>query len=334
MKTTKILKAFCVLFVLGFAVALCSCSSKSSKTEIMIYSCAEDYRNEFYLSELQKKFPEYSFTLDYQSSGGAAAKLSAEGEKTAGDILLSWDYTYFGMLTDYLADLSYFDDSIILDDMIVPSKRFIGEYRNSGCIVVNTEVLAERGLAEPTSYADLLRPEYKDLLSMPSPKSSGTGYMFLRNLVNEWGEDAAFDYFDAFAKNVLQFTSSGSGPINSLIQKEVAVALGMTGQAVMLINEGYPLKIIFFAEGAPYSLYGHAMTKKAEKRADYDKLKEVFNYLETVVTPACDELYFPEPVFKTIDFKLPANYPQNINYGNMNDNTSTEKTRLLEKWKY
>ena len=40
--------------------------------------CAEDYRNEFYLEELKKQFPEYNFTLDYQSSGGAAAKLMAE----------------------------------------------------------------------------------------------------------------------------------------------------------------------------------------------------------------------------------------------------------------
>ncbi|MBQ1181330.1 MAG: hypothetical protein IIX63_04355, partial [Treponema sp.] len=45
---------------------LVSCSKKSSNN-IVIYSCAEDYRNEFYLEELKKQFPEYNFTLDYQS---------------------------------------------------------------------------------------------------------------------------------------------------------------------------------------------------------------------------------------------------------------------------
>lgn len=320
-----------VVLGLVLAVSLIGCSKKGM--DIVIYSCAEDYRNEYYLAELQKQFPEYNFTLDYQGSGASAAKLKAEGNQTQGDILLSWDFTYLEMLTDYLADMSYFDYSIFLDDMKVSSQRFVGEYRNSGAVVLNTELLAERGLPEPTSYADLVKAEYKGLLSMPNPKSSGTGYMFLKNLVNEWGEDAAFAYFDKFAENVVQFTASGSGPMNALVQKEAAIALGMTGQAVTMMNEGAPFKIVFFEEGAPCSLYGHAMTRKAEGRDDYDKLKEVFDYLVKVVTPACDAKFFPEQVFVDKVFTLP-NYPANIPYGDMSNNTTEEKSRLLERWVY
>ena len=61
---------------------------------------------------------------------------------------------------------------------------------------------------------------YAGVVSMPNPKTSGTGYNFLKSLVNAWGEDAAFDYFDALAENVYQFTSSGSGPVNALVQGE------------------------------------------------------------------------------------------------------------------
>lgn len=320
-----------VLLGLVLVVSLIGCSKKG--TDIVIYSCTEDYKNEFYLAELQKQFPEYNFTLDYQGSGPAAAKLKAEGLQTQGDILLSWEYTYFDMLTDYLADMSYYDTSVYLEDMISPSNRYLPECRNSGAVIVNTELLAEKGLAEPKSYQDLLKPEYKGLLSMPNPKSSGTGYMFLRSLTNAWGEDEAFKYFDGFAENIVQFTSSGSGPVNALVQKEAAVALGMTAQAVTMINEGAPLKILFFEEGVPFSQYGHAMTRKAEGRDDYDKLKEVFDYLVKVVTPACDAKFFPEQVFVDKVFSLP-NYPENIPYGDMSNNTTEEKTRLLEKWKY
>lgn len=320
-----------VLLSLVVLVALTSCGKKG--TDIVIYSCAEDYRNEFYLSELQKQFPDYNFTLDSQGSGPAAAKLKAEGLQTQGDILLSWEYTYLDMLTDYLADVSYFDTSMYLDDMLSASKKYLPELRNSGSIVVNTELLAEKGLSEPKSYQDLLKPEYEGLLSMPNPKSSGTGYMFLRVLTNAWGDEKTFEYFDGFAKNIVQFTSSGSGPINALVQKEAAIALGMTAQAVTMINEGAPLKILFFEEGAPFSQYGHAMTRKAEGREDYDKLKEVFDYLVKVVTPACDAKFFPEQVFVDKVFSLP-NYPENIPYGDMSNNTTEEKTRLLEKWMY
>lgn len=320
-----------MLLAVVLAGVLVGCSKKG--TDIVIYSCSEDYKNEYYLAELQKQFPEYNFTLDYQGSGAAAAKLKAEGNQTQADILLSWEYTYFDMLTDYLADVSYYDESIYLDDMVSPSGRYLPECRNSGAVIVNTDLLAERGLPEPTSYQDLLKPEYKGLLSMPNPKSSGTGYMFLRALTNTWGEDEAFKYFDGFAENIVQFTSSGSGPVNALVQKEAAVALGMTAQAVTMINEGAPLKILFFEEGVPFSQYGHAMTRKAESREDYDKLKEVFDYLVKVVTPACDAKFFPEQVFVDKVFSLP-NYPENIPYGDMSNNTTEEKTRLLEKWVY
>ena len=160
--TSFFLGIFCFLFFI-------SCEKKNET--VVIYSCTEDYKNEFYLAELQKQFPEINFVLDYQGSGAAAAKLKAEGLNTQGDILLSWEYTYFDMLTDYLADVSYFDTSVFLDDMLTATKKYIPECRNSGAIVINTELLKEKGLAEPTSYQDLLKPEYKGLLSMPNPKS-------------------------------------------------------------------------------------------------------------------------------------------------------------------
>ena len=87
---------------------------------------------------------------------------------------------------------------------------------------------------------------------MPNPKSSGTGYMFCKALVNEWGEDKALEYFDKLSENILSYTSSGSGPINALIMKEAAIGLGMTPQAVTKINEGQTeLKIKYFEEGSP-----------------------------------------------------------------------------------
>ena len=322
-----------LLLGIGLISSLMIAGCKKSDESIVIYSCTEDYKNEYYLAELKKQFPEINFVLDYQGSGAAAAKLKAEGLNTQADILLSWEYTYFDMLTDYLADVSYFDTSVYLDDMLNSTKKYLPECRNSGAIVINTELLKEKGLAEPTSYQDLIKPEFKGLLSMPNPKSSGTGYMFLRNLTNAWGEDKAFEYFDNFAENIVQFTSSGSGPINALVQKEAAVALGMTAQAVTMINEGAPLKIIFFEEGVPFSQYGHAMTKKAESKNNYAKIKEVFDYLVKEVTPACDALYFPEQVFVDKVFTLP-NYPTDIPYGDMSNNTTEEKTRLLGKWMY
>ena len=70
--------------------------------------------------------------------------------------------------------------------------------------------------------------------------------MFLKALVNSMGEEEAFAYFDKLSENILQFTSSGSGPVNSLVSGEAVIALGMTPQAVTQINEGvnFPCSLI------------------------------------------------------------------------------------------
>jgi iron(III) transport system substrate-binding protein len=167
---------------------------------------------------------------------------------------------------------------------------------------------------------------------MPNPKSSGTGYFFLKNLVNVWGEDEAFAYFDKFADNVLQFTSSGSGPVNALIQGEAGIGLGMTMQVVTAINSrGVPLKIVYFEEGSPYTVYGMGMIKgKDSKKA----VRDVFEFYVYTLTREDKELFAPEQIFKSQTNTIP-NYPQNIKVADMRGIESLpEKERLLEKWKY
>ena len=165
---------------------------------------------------------------------------------------------------------------------------------------------------------------------MPNPKSSGTGYMFLKSLVNAWGEEEAFEYFDGLAKNILQFTSSGSGPVNALVQGEVAVGLGMTSQAVTAINDGAELEILYFEEGSPSSLYGYAII---EGKQDRQCVKEVFDFFYTTLVDEDKELFFPEKIYKDKTFVV-ENYPQDIPYADMSNNTAEEKLRLLEMWKY
>ncbi|MBQ7453499.1 MAG: extracellular solute-binding protein, partial [Selenomonadaceae bacterium] len=243
---------------------------------------------------------------------------------------LSEEYGYLDKCSDKFAELKNFDFAPFLDDIVPANHKYTPEVKNGGCIIINRAVLEKNNLPAPTSYQDLLDPRYKNLISMPNPATSGTGYMFLRQLTNEWGEDAAFDYFAKLTENILQYTSGGSGSINALVQGEVAVALGMTGQAVFEINQGVPLEIIFFAEGSPYNMYGNAIVAKSYDRQE---VRDVFNYLATDLCKGNNEKFFPDQIFK--DFKPTIkNYPTNIHWGNMANDTLAEKERLLKKWTF
>ncbi len=328
------MKKYLKMFTIGATLAACvltgGCGKNDDENRVVIYSSAEEYRNEHFQKRLNEEFPEYDIVIEYMPSGNQAAKIQAEGKDTEADILFDIDYGYVESLEPYLAKLDGYDQSIFMDDAKSESGKYLPGYRNGGAIIVNLDVIKDKGLAEPTSYDDLLGDEWKDLISMPNPKSSGTGYIFLKSLVNSWGEDEAFKYFDKLENNIVQFTSSGSGPVNALIQGEVAVGLGMTAQATKAINDGANLKILFFEEGSPYSMYGYGIIDGKENKKS---VKEVFDFFYNTLVDEDKELFVPEQIYKDKTFTI-ENYPQNIPYADMKNNTNEEKERLLEKWKY
>lgn len=321
-------RLFSLAVGLALMVIMNGCSAKSDN-RVVIYSSSEEFRNEHIMQRLKEQFPTYDITLQYQSTGNSAAKLKAEGIKTECDIVLELESSYMEMLKDNFASLEDYDFSEYLEDLVPSHKKYAPWYRISGSVMVNTETLQARGLTEPTSYDDLLKPEYKGLISMPSPKASSTGYMFLKGLVNSMGEKQAFDYFNKLSENILQFTSSGSGPVNALVQGEAAIGLGITYQAVNEINNEIPIKILFLEPGAPYSTGGIAMI---EGRQNSKAVKDVFDFIYSTLVYEDKELFAPEAIFKNQQNNI-FNYPKDIPYADMTGiNNITEKERLLEKW--
>lgn len=329
MKIRKIIAVAVATALICGALTGCGDSAKQDN-KITLWTSGEDYKNENYLTGLQARFPEYEFTMEYMNSSTIAAKIIAEGEKSTCDIILSNEYGYLEMCKDYLAELDFVDFEQFLPEIVPEHRRYSPEVKNGGCIILNLDVLEKKGLDKPASYEDLLDPQYEGLISMPNPASSGTGYMFLRQLTNEWGEDEAFAYFEKLDKNILQYTSSGSGPINALVQGEVAIGLGMTSQAVVEINRGAPLEIVFFEEGSPYSMYGYAVLASS---VDRDGIEEIFTYLTTELCKDNHEKYFPDQIFDGYKAEIEG-FPKDIEYGDMSNDTLEEKERLVAKWPF
>lgn len=320
--------------ILGAAIVciglLSGCGSKKT---ITIYTCAEEKCMELMQKRLDEKFPEYNIQQTYIDTGSMAAKLAAEGKDTDADIVAELESSYLQKCSDSLATLDDIDFTRYTPDLVPENHKYVPAMRMSGAIIIDPAALEEKGLAAPASYEDLLKPEYKGLISMPNPKSSSTGYIFLLQLVNELGEDKAFEYFDKLAENISGqgFTTSGSGPTKALVTREAAIALGMTFHAAELMNDGNDFEILFFDPGAPYTSYGSAVIEGKQKNPDVMK---VFNYICEVVSPEENEIYAPEPIFQNKEITM-ENFPKDIPYGNMEGIEDIElKERLLDKWNH
>ena len=288
---------------------------------------------------LKEQFPDKNIVVQYLDTGTLMSRLQSEGTGTDCDIAVGIEASNAEILLEsnpgIFADLSDYDTSHYLDDVLTYQSRHHYYHifdKEAGCIIVNTKVLSEKGLSEPTSFKDLLKDEYKGLIEMPNPKTSGTGYYFYNGLVSEWGETEALNYFDSLAPSIKEFTASGSGPVKALNRDEIAIGLGMTFQAALYANENDNLKIIYFDEGSPYTLYTETIVSGKEKNSD---VKEVYDYLYNTFTPLDKALYDPETIYKP-EYQpvceIP-NYPTNITYMNMNGIFDPDyKSNLLDKW--
>lgn len=308
-------------------------STKGSEESIVICASTEQYRNDAIQELLAEKFPDRNIIVMYMSTGKAAAKVFAEGPGTEVDIMLGLETGYMNKIKGSLADISGLSRIPYVEGLAPADNqnRWITWERQAGAIIVNREILKKHGLEAPKTYEDLLKPEYKGLIAMPDPKSSGTGYFFYKNWVNLWGEQGALDYVDKLYGNLKQFTESGSGPIKLLTQGEVAVGLALTFQAVTEINEGQPFEIIYPPEGSPYSLTGSAIV---EGHKEKEGVQEVFDYLIHDCLIYDKENFSPETIYEGQIVTL-AGYPENIPYADMAGIQDDQvKERLLSIWKY
>lgn len=300
---------------------------------IVICATTEQFRIDALQKQLNERFPEYNVIVTYMSTGKAATKIYAEGTDTEVDILLAMESGYLTKLKNNLADISG-RSRLQYSNGLTPQDNenlWVTWERFGGAIIVNKEVLTKYNLEKPTTYEDLLKPEYRGLIAMPDPKSSGTGYFFYKNWVNLWGQEAALAFVDKLHTNIKQFTESGSGPIKLLKQGEAAIGLGMTFQAISEMNDGQPFEVIFPETGSPYSLTGTAIIKDHQ---DKKGVSEVYDFVIHEFMIYDKEYYSPEIVYDGQINRIP-NYPESIPYADMTGiQDDQEKERLLALWKY
>lgn len=316
--------------VLALSFSACS-GPQQDENQIVIYSSSEEFRNEHVIQRLHEQFPKYNITMQYISTGKNGAKLKSEGKNTEADIIIGLETSQLNAVENILADLSEYDTSQYLDELLPDNHKYLPWERYGGAILINKDVLKKYNLPTPKTYDDLLDPIYKGYISVPNPKLSSTGYMFLITMINARGEDAAYAYFDKLAENTIQFTSSGSGPVNALVQGEAAIGLGLIFQAVQEYNKGCPLEILRLPEGNPYAIGGMAVI---DGRLENPKVKEVFDFIADTLVYEDKQLYSPEQIFKEQKIDL-ENFPTDLHYSDMtNLSDVATKERLMEKWMY
>lgn len=320
------MKKIYLLIMIGFCLLLTGCGS--NKERVVIYTSMEENRNQELKKMINEEFKDIDVVVQYMATGNSAAKIKNEGSNVEADIVIDLETAHVASLENNFADISNIDSSMYLDGE-VKSKNYLPWVKYTMNLIVDNDYMKEHNLSVPKTYEDLLKEEYKGLIAMPDPKTSGTGYAFYLNVVNIMGEDKAIEYFKKLKNNLREFTTSGSGPTNLLKQKEIAIAMGMTAQGVEAINDGYNFSIASLSTGSPYNTTSAAIIKGRESNENVIK---VFEWLIKDFGLYDKEYFMPDKILK--DQKVSVeNYPADLVDANMNGIDSTEtKDKLIERW--
>ena len=338
-----------IALMLCVVIMLCACGDKeivvdndsksSASARVVIYTAAEDERIAYLQAELDKNFPNVEIVIQSLGTGQMLSKLQAEGtngdcdifydlEVVNAEIILNANPDLFVDLDDY--DFSIYDSSVT--GYTDRHHKYAVNGKTAGAFLVNTKMLEEKGLPVPATYEDMLDSRYAGLISMPSPKSSGTGYSYYNGMVTILGEEAGQSYFETLNPNIMEYTTSGSAPAKSAVRGDVAIAYGLLWQCVQYANENEGMTVVIPDKGLAFDLFTMGMISGHEAK---DSVKEVFTYLYNDLNkPQCAK-FNPDKIYVDMPAAEIPNYPASYNEITMNGLFDFEyKQNLLDAWKY
>ena len=214
----------------------------------------------------------YGITVNYvrMSSGEALARVQAEKDNPQFDIWWGGPIDSFvaakgeGLLEAYDSpNYANLTDPVKMKDV---DNQWVGVYVGTLGFATNTDWLAANpDAAAPTSWDDLLKPEFTGQVMVAHPSSSGTSYTALATVLQIRGEEAGWEYLQQYAGQMSQFTKSGAAPAKFVGQGEAAVAIVFSHDIVNEIeNNKLPLVLTFPEEGTGYEIGGMAILKGAK----------------------------------------------------------------------
>lgn len=246
----------------GVAAAILQIAAAEAQ-QLTVYTALESDLLPVYKASFEAANPGITIQWVRDSTGVITAKLLAEKDNPRADVVLGTAATSLlllkseGMLEPFAPEGMDQLDPRFVDQEDVP--YWVGTNAWAAALCVNTIEMEKAGVPIPTSWADLVKPEYKGMIVMPNPASSGTGFLDVSSWLQMMGEEQGWAYMDALHQNIAAYTHSGSKPCTMAAAGEHPIGISFEFRAVRLLNEGAPLAVVIPSEGIGWDMEASAI---------------------------------------------------------------------------
>ena len=281
----------CVLSLgTAYLISGCTTSSVSPDAEqITVYTAVEADQLKRYQWELRKAHPELKVKWVRDSTGVITAKLLAEQKNPQADVVMGLALTSLLVMEKQQMLQPYRPQNVeqlkpeFYSQKEIPTWTGMTAWESAVC--VNRVELKKKNLPMPQTWQDLSKPIYKNMIVMPNPASSGTGYLDVTAWMQIFGEKQAWSYMQALDKNVSQYVHSGSKPCKMAAQGETVIGISFGYPGFKLKSRGAPLEVIYPKEGLGWDMEASAIVKGTKKLSSAQK------FIDWTVSQAANQAY-------------------------------------------
>lgn len=332
------MKMHALLAIAGLIIGL-GTSSALAEGRLVVYCSNEPEACQTAVDLFGKK-NDVKVDMTRSGSGSTYAKILAEKENPKGDVWYAGTLDPHsqagvnGLLETYKSPMLSEIGDRFKNPATNKANQTTGVYAGVLGYSVNTKLLKENNLTMPTSWMDLTKPEYKGLIQIASPQSSGTAYTALATFVQIWGEDEAFAYLAKLHQNVGQYTKSGSAPGKAAARGETLIGIGFLHDHAKQIKNGFPLELVVPSEGTGYEIGGLSIIKgarnldNAKKFVDFMLSKEgqeIGASIDMFQVPTNVNAAIPKEAIRLDEVNL-------IDYDFVKYGTEEMRTHLIDRW--
>lgn len=298
--------------------------------ELLVYTAIESEWLPVYKSAFEKRYPDIKISFLRGSAGPISARLVAEKDNPKADVVFGLSAIAMENLTQQglLETYKPINAESLNSKMHNKDFAWFGMNAWGGSICVNTELLARKNIPIPKNWEDLTKPIYKNLIVMPSPLASSTGYMFFIGWIQGFGEQKGWEYFDRLHKNILFYSSSGARPAAMVSQGEIPIGLSSAAFIKPFLRYNIPVITVEPSEGIAWDAEASGLTTRkqnieaARKFLDFCASKEVgaiaakFSGISAIDSYSTTQGHNIAKQFLPLDFQRAAN----------------EKVRIIKRW--
>ena len=248
----------CTLAAIGLTVSLAQAQT------VVLYSSNNTETIETALNVVKQKAASLNIQQVTGGTGSLMKRIQAESKNPRGDVLWSGGFGTLGAYRELLEPYKSPDLAAIPAEFRGPGNLWVGTNVHVMVLMVNERQL--KGVAAPTTWSDLMKPEWKGKFAITDPSKSATAYMLVYGLLKQFGKDG----LEKIAANAVVTSSSGT-TYKGVASGEYAVGLTLEYAAQEYVAGGQKeIKLVYPTEGSYLAPEGMFIVKGA-KNMEADK---------------------------------------------------------------